>query len=103
MITIIGMLMLPGCSPDTSKTEAALQCTTSGGAWSEVSECPNPCVIPAPSTESCENIYKLSCATVCGDAPACDCPYEKPFWQEGIGCVGFEACPEGEADTGSTD
>ena len=81
-----------GCSPNA---DMALQCTETGGEWREVSECPSACAPPAPTAEACATIDDQVCAAVCGDVPLCHCPADTPFWEEGVGCVGFEACPDG--------
>ena len=99
MRSLIGIVLLVSCAPNTSETEVALQCTQSDGDWVEVADCPTSCPPPAPSSEACATIEEMACAAVCGDIAACHCPHEKPFWQEGEGCVGFEACPEREGDT----
>jgi hypothetical protein len=88
---LVTCLFASGCSePDPASTE----CEQSGGEWREVSDCPSACEPPAPTADACETIEELQCATVCGDIPTCSCPVDTPFWQDGLGCVGFEACPD---------
>ena len=89
-------ILFTGCSPDSSTSQL---CEQSGGVWKEVSDCPSACAPPAPTADSCANIEETSCIAVCGDVPTCSCPEEMPFWKDGAGCVGIEACPD--SDTGT--
>ena len=92
--------LLSGCSkPDPTVQE----CEQSGGMWVPVSDCPSACEPPAPTAQACETLGEWSCATVCGEVPVCHCPEDRPFWQDGVGCVGTEACPATGDDTGGTD
>jgi|GEM_PF-3110225 len=80
-------------------------CEASGGVWKEVADCPDACLPPEPTADACANIEDTACLTVCGDVAACSCPEDKPFWEDGEGCVGFDACPADTAppDTGGVE
>jgi hypothetical protein len=86
-----------GCSHGST---TAQQCEQTSGEWKEVSDCPSACAPPAPTAEACETIEDMSCIMVCSEEATCHCPVDQPFWQEGVGCVGFEACPDESTETG---
>jgi hypothetical protein len=87
---LVASLVLTGCGTPDPK---ALECEQTGGEWVPVSDCPSACEPPAPTAQACETLGEWQCVTVCGDVPTCHCPDDRPFWQDGVGCVGTEACP----------
>jgi len=93
----LGILVLAaGClgeSP-TGETWKALesQCLESEGEWRTYSDCPTICWPLEPTADACDLGSEMGCAAVCGEQPSCTCPAERPFWEEGVGCVGLEAC-----------
>ena len=91
-------VLLMGCDDDSSQTTdwrvLKTQCEETTGIWEEVDGCPSSCWPPAATKETCAEDYAQMCNYACGDEPNCSCPAEAPFWEENVGCVGYEACPE---------
>lgn len=100
LASIILFALLTGCGDEEAPFTPSdwptlkVQCEETAGTWEDVDGCPSSCWPPAATRETCADDYAQMCNYACGEEPNCACPSDTPFWEEGVGCVGDEACPD---------